>query len=346
MKILIVSDAWFPQVNGVVGTYKHIADELVKSGHDIKVIGPSDFPLRFPMPAYPEIELCVAPYRRLKKMIAEYAPDIIHIATEGPLGKAGRRYCMKTSFPFTTCYHTHFPDYIAQRAAKFMPFLYRPVKKAAIASIRAFHAPANAMMVATPSLEDELKSWGFKTPMHRLTRGVDIEMFRPGRKTEFKGLETPVALYVGRVAIEKNVEAFLQMEWNGSKVIVGEGPSKAMLEKKYPDARFVGKKTGEDLAAHFRSADIFVFPSRTDTFGMVLVEALASGLPIAAYDATGPRDIVTEDVLGALDDADLGAAARKALAVRAHGQARRDHAREHYTWPVAAEQFFDIITKT
>lgn len=345
MKILIVSDAWHPQVNGVVRTYEYIIDELEKRGHDCKVIGPADFPRRFPMPGYPEIELVVGAYKTLERKIEDYSPDAIHIATEGPLGKAGRKYCLRTGFPFTTSYHTHFPDYVAKRLAKFMPFLYAPVKKAAISSIRNFHAAAAGMMVATKSLQDELTAWQFNTPMYRLTRGVNVDLFKPGEKTLFQDLQGPIAIYVGRVAIEKSIEDFLQMDWEGAKVIVGEGPSMKSLKKKYPDARFVGKKTGEDLAAHYRSADLFVFPSRTDTFGMVLVEALSSGLPVAAYDVTGPRDIIDQEFLGALHEDNLSLAAQKAFEQAEHREKRHRHVRENYTWPVAADQFLDIIRK-
>lgn len=346
MKILIISDAWKPQVNGVVRTYEHIAEELEKDGHIIKVIGPADFPYRIPMPGYSEIELAINPYGRLKRMIEEFDPDALHIATEGPLGQAGRKYCIRHNLKFTTTYHTHFPDYIAKRVGKFLPFLASPVKKSAIKSLREFHSHAAVMLIATQSLEDELKEWGFETPMHRLTRGAKLDIFRPGVPEMFHDLKRPVAIYVGRVAIEKNLEDFLDMTWHGSKVIVGDGPDLAELQNKYPGAHFAGKKEGEELGAHYRSADIFVFPSRTDTFGMVLVEALASGIPVAAYDVTGPRDIITEPHLGALHDQDLADAAGRALEQAEHKHKRRAHVEEHYTWPAVAKQFFDILEKT
>lgn len=343
MKILIISDAWKPQVNGVVRTYEHIAEELEKTGHEIKVIGPADFPYRFPMPGYAEIELVINPYGRLSRMIEEFGPDAIHIATEGPLGQAGRKYCKRHKLKFTTSYHTHFPDYIAKRVGKFLPFLAKPVRDNAITNLREFHSDAAGMLIATQSLEDELKDWGFKTPMHRLTRGAKLDIFRPGTAELFADLPRPVAIYVGRVAIEKNLEAFLEMKWHGSKVIVGDGPDMAELKRNYPDAHFVGKKEGEDLGAHYRSADIFVFPSRTDTFGMVLVEALASGIPVAAFNVTGPRDIITEDFLGALHDEDLADAAGRALEQAEHSHKRRAHVEEHYTWPAVAQQFLDVL---
>ncbi|MGB0720400.1 MAG: glycosyltransferase, partial [Bdellovibrionales bacterium] len=199
-----------------------------------------------------------------------------------------------------------------------------------------------AMMVATQSLEDTLRGWGFKNPIHRLIRGANLDVFHPGEKTLFKDLKPPIALYVGRIAIEKSVEDFLDMPWDGTKVIVGDGPDRAELERKYPAARFVGKKTGADLAAHYRSADLFVFPSRTDTFGIVLVEALASGLPVAAYNVTGPKDIITADFLGALDETNLKAAADKALSSGTPEQRSR-HVKDHYTWKNASRQYEDAL---
>ena len=337
MKILIISDAWYPQVNGVVRTYEHLSEELIKMGHQVHVIGPSDFPYRLPLFWYPEIKLAIAPYGRLKKMIDQYAPDHIHIATEGPLGWAARKYVLKHKSDFSTCYHTHFPDYVARRFARPSTIFYDLLHKGARAYVKKFHAQSRALMVATKSLEDDLKSWGFKMPMYRLTRGVNLDMFYPGEKTLFKNLKGPIALYVGRIAVEKSVQDFLRMKWPGSKIIVGDGPSLIALSRRYPKVHFVGRKFGEELAAHYRSADLFVFPSRTDTFGIVLIEALASGLPIAAYNVTGPKDIVTLPFLGALDD-DLASAADKALHTGAPQQ-RSDYARETYSWEHAAKQF-------
>lgn len=343
MKILVISDAWKPQVNGVVRTYEHIGAELKKMGHLLKVIGPADFPLRTRMIGYPEIELALNPYDRLSRMTEEFDPDTIHIATEGPLGQAGKKYCLKRGLNFTTSYHTHFPDYIAKRVGKFLPFAAKPVKKAAINSLRDFHNKASVVLIATQSLEDELRSWGFSSPMKRLSRGAHLDIFRPGEPEVFHDLPRPVAIFVGRVAIEKNLEAFLDMEWKGGKVIVGDGPDLAELQRKYPDAVFTGKKEGEELGQHYRSADVFVFPSRTDTFGMVLVEALASGLPVAAYNVTGPRDIITEPYLGALHEDDLALAAQQALKVADQKDERRRHVEQYYTWPAVAEQFVEVL---
>lgn len=342
-KFLIISDAWQPQVNGVVRTYENIVEHVENMGHTIKVIGPSDFPYTMPMLGYPEIKLAIAPYRRLKRMIEEYNPDYIHIPAEGPLGWAARRYCIKHGKSHSTSYHTHFPDYVAKRLAKYTPFLYKSVHNAAKKLIQHFHAHSRVMMVATQSLEDELKSWGFKTPMRRMTRGAKLDQFYPGENTVYKNLKSPVAVYVGRIAIEKNLEDFLKMPWEGSKVLVGDGPSLPALEKKYPEAVFVGKKVGAELAEHYRSADVFAFPSRTDTFGIVLIEALASGLPVAAYNVTGPKDIITENFLGALEETDLAAAAKHALQHGTKDQ-RASHVKSYYTWEHAAKQFVDALT--
>lgn len=342
MKLLIISDAWHPQINGVVRTYEHLTKGLQKLGHTVQIIGPADFPRAMSMPGYGEIKLAILPYNRLKHMIDASAPDAIHIATEGPLGLAARRYCLRHNHPFTTAYHTQFPDYVAKRVARYLTFLYKPAHALAKAFIRNFHAKSNGMMVATQSLEDELKSWNFKTPMHRVTRGVNLDEFHPGERTLFTDLKRPVALHVGRIAIEKNIEDFLDMDWHGSKVIIGDGPARAQLETKYPDAIFLGKKTGADLAQHYRSVDIFVFPSRTDTFGIVLIEALASGLPVAAYNVTGPKDVITKDELGSLHETDLSTAAQQALTSGTPAQ-RAQHVNDHHTWDFATHQFESTI---
>ena len=342
MILVIITDAWHPQVNGVVRTYEYLIAELERDGHEVHVISPADFARRIPMPSYAEIELVAFSYKGLKEKIDTMRPDFIHISTEGPLGWAGRKYCLRHNSSFTTSYHTHFPDYAAKRFARFLPFLYRPIHGLTKGLIRRFHDPAKAIMVATQSLEDDLAAWGFRPPMHRLTRGVDFELFSPGEKTLFQDLPQPVALYVGRVAIEKNIEDFLSMEWKGSKVVIGNGPSLDDLKARYPAVHFAGTVTGEALAAHYRSADVFVFPSRTDTFGMVLIEALACGLPIAAYDVTGPKDIVTEEYLGVLCNDDLGKAAREALNAGS-SEKRAQHVREHYSWQKAGEQFLNGI---
>jgi glycosyltransferase involved in cell wall biosynthesis len=344
MKILIVSDAWHPQVNGVVRTYEHLADELQQMGHTVQVIGPCSFPVTLPLPGYNEIRLTLRPYRRLARMIDDFKPDHIHIATEATLGNAARRYARLRGLDFSSAYHTHFPAYIAERLPAGLKPLSGIVVNTIIRYLRWFHAPSAALLLATDSLESQLRAWNFKAPMVRLTRGVDFNVFHPGDKTLFHDLKKPVAINVGRVAVEKGLEDFLRMDWPGSKVIVGDGPSRKHLQKKYPGAHFVGVKKGADLAAHIRSADVFVFPSRTDTFGIVLIEAMACGLPIAGYHVMGPKDIVTQPVLGALSD-DLASAAAHALHSPGTPQQRHDHARTHYTWRRAAQQFEKSVFK-
>ena len=341
LKILIISDAWHPQVNGVVRTYEHIRDTLEQQGHTIHIIGPHDFPRHRPMPGYAEIHLAIFPYKTLKQKIRQFAPDAIHIATEGPLGWAARKYCLRHKLSFTTCYHTQFPDYLAERVAKLVPFLKGVTHKMGVNFIKKFHSPATAILTGTKSMKEQLQQWGIALPIRTYTRGVDLDLFQYGEKTLFHDLPKPVALYVGRIAIEKNIEEFLQMPWQGSKVIVGHGPDLEMLKSKYPAAHFTGKKTGAELAAHYRSADLFAFPSVTDTFGIVLIEALACGLPIAAHDAIGPRDIVTNKILGCLH-ADLSTAAQQALL---HGSAeqRRNHVINTYSWELAAQQFLSAL---
>lgn len=340
MKIMIVTDAWTPQLNGVVRTYEGLRPALERLGHTVRIAGPADFPWRMPLPGYREIELALFPYRRLAAMIDEFAPDTIHVGTEAALGLAARRYCLARKIPFTTCYHTHFPDYAAKRVPS---FLAQTVRTAGTNYLRRFHKPSAALMTAAASLERELKEKGFSAPLHRVTRGVDFGLFTPDGPRIFENLPRPVALYVGRIAVEKNLEDFLRMDWRGSKVVVGDGPALDALRGKYPDAHFAGRREGADLAAHYRSADLFVFPSRTDTFGMVLAEALACGLPLAGYDVTGPRDIVTAPFLGAVHESDLAAAAAAALAAGGTAQERRDHAMIHYSWNAAARQFMEGV---
>lgn len=341
MKLLIISDAWRPQVNGVVRTYEYLCHELEKQNFNVDVISPANFSVTIPMPFYPEIKLAIRPYKRLKRLINDFTPDRIHIATEGPLGWAARKYCLKNKIAFTTCYHTQFPDYVAKRFAWLIPPLYNKVHKIAINAVRRFHAPSSGLMVATKSLEKQLLEWGFKTPIKHLTRGVDLSVFHPGEKTILKNVKTPIALYVGRIAIEKNLEAFLDMKWNGTKVLVGDGPVRAELESKYPDAIFAGKKTSHELANYYRSSDVFIFPSKTDTFGIVLIEALACGLPVAAYNVIGPKDIITQSILGTLHE-DLSIAASSANK-KTDKNKLYEHVKENYNWEIAAKQFIDAL---
>ncbi|MBM3549995.1 MAG: glycosyltransferase family 1 protein [Alphaproteobacteria bacterium] len=323
-RVLIVSDAWKPQVNGVVRTIAHTVRELEKMGHTVEVIGPERF-RTFPLPSYPEIRIALWPKPGIAKAIDGFRPDAIHIATEGPLGKAARSICLRRGYAFTTAYHTQFPEYIHARLRVPLSWTY--------GILRRFHAASKAVMVATPSLDETLAARGFRK-LVRWSRGVDVELFRP-RSKDVYSFPRPILLYAGRVAIEKNIEAFLALDVPGTKVVIGRGPALDSLKAAYPEAKFLGFLDNGKLAAHFAAADVFVFPSRTDTFGLVLLEALASGIPVAAYPVTGPRDVITDQKIGALDE-DLGAAVRRALggdpaACRAHALA--------YSWEAAARQF-------
>ena len=327
MRILIATDAWYPQVNGVVRTYERLAQEVPKLGAEISFLEPSLF-RTLPCPTYPEIRLALVTPGAIARHMDEARPDFIHIATEGPIGLMTRRYCRKMKRPFTTSYHTRFPEYVSARL---------PVPESwGYAFQRRFHNGAAAIFVAAPSVEDDLAARGFKRMM-RWTRGVDVDLFRP-RNVRLFGAQK-VFLYVGRVAVEKNIKAFLDLDLPGRKVVVGSGPQAAALERLYPDVLFAGHKEGEDLALAYASADVFVFPSLTDTFGLVLLEALASGVPVAAYPASGPKDVLTDPACGVLDT-DLQAAALKALhldrgAARAHAL--------NYSWENSAREFVDNV---
>ncbi len=301
MKILIVTDAWRPQTNGVVSTLSHTVDCLRGAGHEVCLITPIGF-RTLPCPSYPEIRLALLPGAKVARAIGAFAPDAVHIATEGPLGLAARRYCLRAGLHFTTSYHTQFPQYLRSRLPVPLSLTYR--------WLRSFHGAAGACMVSTRSMQAELERWGFRN-VRRWQRGVDTALFRP-RPKQFLDLPRPIAVYVGRLAVEKNIEAFLKMPWAGSKLVVGDGPDRARLEDRFPEAVFAGYRFGEDLVAHLAAADVFVFPSRTDTFGLVLLEAMACGVPVAAYPVTGPIDVVDQGVTGALDE-NLSWAARRAL---------------------------------
>ena len=324
MKIAIISDAWLPQINGVVRTLMRTIEEVQALGHQTRVISPDLF-RNLPCPTYNEIRLAVLPARRLAALLDAFQPCAIHIATEGPLGFAARRYSLTRGLPFTTAFHTRFPEYVRARIG--LPL------GAGYSVLRRFHAPASSVMVATRSLERDLDARGFRH-LRRWTRGVDTSMFHP-RDKSFLDLPRPIHLYVGRVAVEKNVEAFLKLDLPGSKLVVGSGPQLAELSRRYPKTRFAGPREGEDLARHYAAADVFVFPSRTDTFGLVLLEALASGLPVAAYPVAGPLDVINGASVGFLDE-DLAGAARRALAVSP--ELCRDYALQ-FSWRRSAEQF-------
>jgi len=328
--ILVVSDAWRPQINGVVRTLEAIEAALPRFGAELSFITPDLF-RNVPMPGYPEIRLAFAGSRRLAGMIRERAPDYIHIATEGPLGFAARRACIRNGWRFTTAYHTRFPEYVASRV---------PIPASAIyAVMRRFHKFAEGTLVATSALERDLRRRGFGALMP-WSRGVDMQLFRP-RENVQRRFEGPVFLYVGRLAVEKNIDAFLALDLPGTKVVAGDGPDRKRLEATFPDAKFLGALEGEELAAAYSSADVFVFPSRTDTFGLVLLEALASGLPVAAYPVMGPSDVIGESRCGVLDE-DLRVAALSALNIpreRCIAHARR------FGWEASALQFLEALRR-
>ncbi len=328
MRILVATDAWHPQVNGVVRTYERVAQELRTLGVELSVLAPHEF-RNVACPTYPEIRLAVPGWARVKRRFQTFKPDAVHIATEGPIGWMTRRYCRTRAIPFTTSFHTRFPEYLAQRFA--IPAAWTT------AALRRFHNAGRGLMVATPSLARELEAQGFERVMP-WTRGVDTELFRPRPVRHFG--QGPVFLYVGRIAAEKSIEAFLELDLPGAKVVVGGGPQLDELKARYPDVHFTGKRTGEALAECYASADVFVFPSRTDTFGMVLLEAMASGLPVAALPVTGPIDVVTPGETGVLSE-NLGEAALAALRldrglIRARAAA--------FSWENAARLFLANIT--
>jgi glycosyltransferase involved in cell wall biosynthesis len=341
VKILIVTDAWRPQINGVVRTLEMTARELTRLGHETRVVGPDmDRRLTFSVPFYPEIKLELFARARLARIFDDFEPDAIHIATEGPLGWSARAICKARGLGFSTAYHTRFPEYLSQR----MPRPFAGIMRAAIYTLlRCFHAPSRAIMVATASIERELVGRGFAR-LHRWSRGVDLSLFRPYGKdlAEFEGLPRPVLIYVGRLAAEKNLPAFLSLKTPGAKVVVGDGPAFAALRQTYPDAHFLGAKQGLELARCYAAADLFVFPSIADTFGLVLLEACASGLRIAALPAPGPLDIFGRDsAIAALDD-ELGRAVTRALSWPTDPETPRAFA-EGFTWAACTGQFLEIL---
>ena len=334
-RILIVSDAWLPQVNGVVRTLSTVARELRAMGHVVDVIGPDRF-RTVPCPTYPDISLSILPARRLVRMINAFRPDALHIATEGPLGLAARRWAKRTGFRFTTAFHTRFPEYVQARIGLPVRPLY--------AWLRRFHGAAAGTMVATESLRHELAGRGFRN-IRSWSRGVDLDLFKPGDPEGLPrqdwGLPRPIFLYVGRVAIEKNIRAFLDLDLPGSKVVVGGGPQLAALKRGYPQVHFHGPLHGEALARAYSGGDVFMFPSLTDTFGLVILEALACGTPVAAFPVTGPKDVLlaADGEVGSVDF-DLRRAALAAL--EGNRAACRRHA-ERYSWQACAETFLSHL---
>jgi glycosyltransferase involved in cell wall biosynthesis len=327
-KVLIVTDAWHPQVNGVVRSIERTIEQMARLGIDVHLITPLEY-RSMPMPGYAEIRLALVHKHTVHEKIRAIRPDAIHIATEGPLGLIARKYCVERKLPFSTAYHTQFPEYLRARLPVPLDWSY--------AFLRWFHGPARYCLVGTPHLLSLLEARGFANAA-LWTKGVDTELFHPDKRHE-TAFEAPVFLYVGRVAVEKNIEAFLALDLPGTKVVVGDGPSRADLERRYPEAVFTGVRHGDDLARLFAGADAFVFPSRTDTFGLVLLEALASGTPVAAFPVTGPIDVIGTAPVGVLSD-DLRQAALGALEVPR--QNCRTYA-ERFSWAVSTRQFLDHL---
>ena len=329
MRILVATDAWKPQVNGVVHTLQRMsAAATAEFGADFRFLTPEGFST-LPLPTYPDIRVALATAGEVARRIDEMAPDHIHIATEGPIGWATRKVCRDRGRLFTTSYHTRFPEYVSARAHVPESWVY--------AALRHFHAPAAAVMAPTPSLRGELGRRGFDR-VKVWTRGVDHALFQP-REGDALDLPRPIFLSVGRVAVEKNLEALLELDLPGSTVIVGNGPARASLQKRYPNAHFLGAHFGDALARIYASADVFVFPSRTDTFGIVLIEAMASGLPVAAFPVTGPLDVIGDSGAGVMSE-NLREACLAALEIPRH------KAREHslkFTWRESARQFLGHV---
>jgi glycosyltransferase involved in cell wall biosynthesis len=333
MRILVATDAWEPQVNGVVRTLTRIVAECREMGHEVDVISPDQFKHTFPLPTYPEIKVAMGAYEPVQERFKSFEPEAIHIATEGPIGLVARRICLDWKLPFTTSYHTKFPEYVSAR-------LPLPLS-AGYAYMRWFHKPSGRLMVATPTMCEELARHGFSN-ISPWSRGVDTDHFRPVREGDedvYAGLARPIWLNVGRVAVEKNIEAFLALDLPGTKIVVGDGPQREELAERYPEAQFRGARFGADLALHFAGADAFVFPSLTDTFGLVILEAMASGAPVAAFPAPGPVDIIPGSgagVLAATAEDGLKEACLACLEID-RGSVRAFA--EQFSWRASAEQF-------
>jgi len=324
VRILIATDAWLPQTNGVVSTLKQTMAQLKARGHGVELLTPAQF-RTFACPGYGEIRLSLGVQAGVAAQFDRFRPEAVHVATEGPIGLAVRAYCRARRLLFTTSYHTQFPQYLRKRLPVPVTWSY--------ALLRWFHCAGERCMVSTPSMHRELEGRGFRN-LVRWRRGVDSQLFRP-RDKAFLDLPRPIAVYVGRLAVEKNLDAFLSMAWEGSKLVIGDGPDRARLALRYPRACFVGFRHGEDLAQHMAAADVMVFPSLTDTFGLVNLEAMACGVPVAAFPVTGPVDVIDDGITGALDW-DLAAAARRALMISPG--ACRDRA-EKSDWASCTREF-------
>ena len=328
MKIMIVTDAWEPQVNGVVRTLKQTMHELRKLGHEIEMITPLGFKT-IPCPTYPDISLSLFPGKKVVQKMTDFEPDAIHIATEGPLGIAARSYALKNKLPFTTAYHTRFPEYVKARTGIPLAITYK--------FLRWFHDPSLALMAPTEVVIKDLKHYGFTNTV-LWTRGVDLDVFKM-QESRTLDSDPPIFLCVGRVAVEKNIEAFLELKLPGSKWVVGDGPALEGLKNKYPHVNYLGVLQQEALAKVYAAADVFVFPSKTDTFGLVLLEAMACGLPVAAFPVTGPIDVLGDSEAGVMRE-NLQEACL--LALRIPKAEARKHA-EKFSWKVASEQFLDHL---
>lgn len=328
MRVLVATDAWRPQINGVVRSLEHLASEAPSFGAEISFLTPNDF-RTVPLPGYRDIRLALTFPDTVRRAISAVQPDAVHIATEGPLGWITRHVCRREGYPFTTSYHTRFPEYLAARLPVPPTWSY--------AALRRFHNSGAGTMVGSPMLERDLKARGFCHLM-RWSLGVDANLFRP-RSERPLVFPRPVFLFVGRLAVEKNIVSFLKLDLPGSKVVVGDGPLRAGLRVKFPGVHFLGVRIGEALADVYASGDVLVFPSLTDTFGMVMIEALACGVPIAAFPVMGPLDVIGESGCGCLDT-DLRRAALRALAIP------RETCRAHaltFTWQESVRQFLDNI---
>ena len=325
MRLALVTDAWHPQQNGVVRVLESVLRLLEADGHETLVISPEQF-TTIPCPTYPEIPLAVLPGKGVAARLEQIAPDAIHLATEGPLGWAARSWCVRNKFPFTTAYHSKFPEYLQARTG--LP-LFIPS-----AGMRHFHAPSAGVLVPSPNVFTELQDWKFKS-LKLWSHGVDQSAFKPGPKTAFEGLPRPIFINIGRVTVDKNLEAFLDLDLPGSKVVVGSGPQRKELMAKYPDAHFIVVSGDEALAACYNGADVFVFPSKTDTFGLVMLEALACGVPVAAYPVTGPKDVIEDSAAGILSE-DLRQAALDAMSIDPAICIKRA---AEFPWSIVKDQF-------
>jgi glycosyltransferase involved in cell wall biosynthesis len=324
MRIAIVTDAWHPQVNGVVRTLSAVCDGLAEAGHEAVVFGPDRY-RTIPCPGYSTIRLAIGAGPALGRQLAEFEPQAVRIATEGPRGLAARAFCRAQKWAFTTAYHTRFPEYLRARCGLPLAWSY--------AALRRFHAPSQGVMVATETVRRELAGWGFDH-LVAWTRGVDTALFRPGCEPAVE-LPRPVFLYIGRIAVEKNLPAFLDLDLPGSKLVVGDGPSLPALKRRYPQVHFAGAQSGEALVSHYAAADVMVMPSRTETFGLVLLEALACGVPVAAFPSAGPTDVIGDSGAGVIDE-NLRRAAHAALDIpreRCLAHARR------FSWQASIDQF-------